>query len=265
MSKIELIRDYWISDSGVVSVDYVVLSGAIVGMGLGVIGVVSSGVSHLSMEIGSHMSSMRVPGILFAMQEFYDFDDGFDDWTVLVNAHEDPVLTGMLGPFFDQSGNPVVLNTFEFQDGTEFAVIEFDLMAVGRWEAHDHMRLFANGQMIDATRLRNENIQSIFSDDSDDTEIAYQFIERRTYGSEVIEERIDIANSSLENGATTTHDAIRSNVNQEAEYTVQVVVRNPGSELEFGIGRSGNSPYPGEAWAVENFLVESANTDPNAD
>lgn len=250
-------------ESGAVTVDHVVLSGAMVGMALAVMGVVTGGVANLSGDIATQLGSMRVPGILFATEEFYDFDDGFGDWTVLVSAHEDPVLTGMLGPFYDQSGNPVVLNTFEFADGTEFAVVEFELTAVGRWEAHDDMRFFVNGEMIDATRLRNGNIESIFTDGNDDTEIAYQFIDRRNYDSDVVDERIDIANSTLENGATTSRDALRSNVDREAEYTVQVVIRNPGTEMELGIGRNGSSPFPGEAWAVENFVVESANADPN--
>jgi len=257
-------KNFLVDDTAAVSVDYVVLTGAMTGLGVAVMAVVSGGVADLSGDIAGQMIGMSVPGVIFDSEQFYNFENGFGDWTVLVDAHEDPVLNGVLGPFYDQSGNPVVVNTFEFEDGTEYAVVEFTLTAVGRWEAHDDMRFFVNGEMIDATRLRNGNIQSIFSDDSDETEIAYQFIERRNFGSDVVEERIDIANSTVANGATTTRDTIRSNVDREAEYTVQVVVRNPGTEMELGLGRNGSSPYPGEAWAVDDFLVESANTDPNA-
>lgn len=255
---------YLHSETGAVTTDFVVLTGGVVGLGMATMAVVSGGVQSLSGDIAGHLSGISVPGVIFSSIIHEDFEDGFGNWNVQISAHEDPLLNGVLGPFFDQSGEPVLLRDLYFVDGTEYAVLEFDLTAVGRWEANDDMRFFVNGELIDATRLQGASIQSVLSDDSDETQVAYQFVERTTTTGQVVDERIDIANATLENGATTTRDAIRSNVNQQSEYTVQVVIRNPGTDMQFGVGRNGRSPYPGEAWAIDEFHVEASEVDPNA-
>jgi len=257
--------DFICDECGAVTTDFVVLTAGTVGLGIAAISVVVGGLSDLSFDIRDHLNGIQVPGVLFSSIYQEDFSNGFGDWSTLIGAHDDPLLDGVLGPFFDQSGEPVVLRDFYFADGTEFAVLEFDLTAVGKWEANDDMRFYVNGTLIDATRLREQNIQSVLSDDSDDTLVAYQFVERSSVTGAAVDERLAIANATVANGATKDRDAIKSNVNRQSEYAVQVVIRNPGTAMEFGIGRNGRSPYPGEAWAMDNFLVQGSQTDPNAE
>ena len=132
-------------------------------------------------------------------------------------------------------------------------MFEFDLYTIGNWEAHDEMRLFVNGVMIDATRLAGGSTTTVGGDNSEATLVSYNFIERESVGRDVTEERLAIAAAWYEaeaNGAQ--YEAIRSNVNTQSSYTVQLVVENPNESLQFGIGRAGDDPYGGEAWAIDN-------------
>ncbi len=252
-------------EAAAITADWTVMSAAIVGLGVATMSVVSGGVENLSWSISSGLTDISVPGYVFSTTRSYDFSDGFGDWVTSISSHADPTLVDVLGPFYDQSGEEVVSNSFTFAPGTEFAVIEFDLTTVGRWEPNDDFRLFVDGDLIDASSLRNGAIEQVLSDDSDETQVAYRFIEnRRIRDDAIIEQRLEIANNTIENGATRDLDAIRSNVNREADYTVQVVVRNPQTSMDFGMGRSGRSPYPGEAWAIDNVVVEASETDPSA-
>ncbi len=270
MAQIFSLNAFLRSESGAVTTDWVPLVGATVGLGLAVTGVVSGGLSDLAGNIRDTLNGDIVSGsssgssgdagagdgagdgspVLLAMSDFAGGDDG---WSVLVDEHPDPVLVDMLGPFYDQSGNPVVLNTYEFDPDTGFAIFEFDLATIGNWEAADQMRLFVNGVMIDATSLRGGSTQTVATDGSDATEVAYNFIERERVTRDVAEERLEIADHYNElYNADENYEATRSNVNTQSSYTVQVVITNPGEELEFGIGRAGDDPYGGEAWAVDN-------------
>jgi len=53
----EMIKNFASSESGAVTVDWVVLTAAIVGLGLAVMAVVSGGVENLSNDIGSTLAT----------------------------------------------------------------------------------------------------------------------------------------------------------------------------------------------------------------
>jgi Flp pilus assembly pilin Flp len=47
-------------ESGAITVDWVVLTAAIAGLGLAVVGVVSGGLENIATEIGTHLASQEV-------------------------------------------------------------------------------------------------------------------------------------------------------------------------------------------------------------
>ncbi len=51
---------FWTSESGAVTVDWVVLTGALVGLGLATMGVVSGGVEDLSNDTATHLENVEV-------------------------------------------------------------------------------------------------------------------------------------------------------------------------------------------------------------
>lgn len=258
-------------ESGAVSTDWVPLVSATVGLGLAVTGVVSGGLESLASNIRDTLNSDIIAGISGASSgsssesgansgddglvelAFNDFSNGDQGWITIADEHEDPLLFDMLGPYFDQSGSPVVMNTYSFDPDTGYAMFEFDLHTIGNWEAADQMRLFVNGVMIDATRLNGGSTNSVADDNSDETLVSYNFIERESVHRDVSAERLEIANAYYEaEVGDANYEAVRSNVNTQSAYTVQVVVQNPSEQIQFGIGRVGDDPYGGEAWAVDN-------------
>ncbi|MGP1359059.1 pilus assembly protein [Roseicyclus sp.] len=56
----EMIKNFAKSESGAVTVDWVVLTAAIVGLGLAVMAVVSSGVQNLSGDINTQLQSQNI-------------------------------------------------------------------------------------------------------------------------------------------------------------------------------------------------------------
>lgn len=267
MTRLKPVHDFISCEAGAVTTDWVPLVGATVGLGLAVTGVVSGGVEGLASSIRDTLNSDIIAGVSGAEAGegtaggddglvelvFNDFSDGDQGWITIADEHEDPLLFDMLGPYFDQSGDPVVLNTYSFDPETGYAMFEFDLHTIGNWEAADQMRLFVNGVMIDATRLSGGSTHTVGGDNSDETLVSYNFIERESVHRDVSAERLEIANAYYEaEVGDANYEAVRSNVNTQSAYTVQVVVQNPSEQIQFGIGRVGDDPYGGEAWAIDN-------------
>lgn len=273
MAGLNTVSAFCLDESGAVTTDWVPLVSATVGLGLAVAGVVSGGLESLAGSIRDTLNSDIIAGGSGGASgagsgagadaaggndglvelAFNDFTNGDQGWITMAEEHDDPLLDGMLGPYYDQSGAPVLLNTYSFDPDTGYAMFEFDLTTIGNWEAADQMRLFVNGVMIDATRLAGGSTNSVASDGSDETLVSYNFIERESVSRDVTEERLEIAAAWYEAEADgARYEAIRSNVNTQSEYTVQVVVQNPSEQIQFGIGRIGDDPYGGEAWAIDN-------------
>ncbi len=261
MNIARLIKTFAESDQGAVTVDWTVLTGSMVGLGVAGISTISVGLSDLTADIDRSLRLMGVPDFARTLISTDTFDGGLlGEWSSTVASYEDPVLKNMMGPFRDASANPVLFRDLEFIDGTEYAVMEFDLTTVGHWEASDDMRLFVDGELIDATSLEtNQDPNSVFDDGNDETQVAYTIVETRRTNSEHADERYNLAAAHDPDAAAENPQVTRSNVEKEADYTVQVVIKNPGTNMNFGIGRGKvESPFPGEAWAVDNFAVSSS-------
>ncbi len=60
MKLIKMLRSFKADDSGAVTVDWVVLTAAIVGLGIAVLAVVDDGVSNLSSDISNQLTSQSI-------------------------------------------------------------------------------------------------------------------------------------------------------------------------------------------------------------
>jgi hypothetical protein len=234
------------------------LAAGVIGLAASVLAVVSMGMDRMSSDIRVALEEQVSDEEEDHDALAFDFADGFGAWTAAIQAHSDPLIGEALGPFYDQSGAEVLTHAFSFPPGTEYAVFEFDMTAVGRMEGHDDFRVFVNGAMIDATSIRDGRIDDALVNDHDGARVTYQFVGHdRVSDGAAIQRRMDTANTTVENGATTRRAALRSNVDRQSTYRMQVVVEDPGTEMQLGFGRGGNSPYPGEAWSIDNMTVET--------
>jgi len=244
------------AEEGSITADWVVLSASVVGLGIAVLAAVTPGIGNLTSDIDTSMSEQVVVPAEPSSETAFDFSDGFASWGTAITSYTDPLISDALGPFYDQSGEEVLSNTFAFDPGTEFAVVEFDMTAIGKMERHDDFRVFVNGEMLDATSIRDGRIDGTLVNDHEAGRVAYQFMDHERISDDAaIQQRIETANTTAENGATTGRDALRSNVDRQSTYRMQVVVRNPTPETRIGFGRGGNSPYPGEGWSIDNMTV----------
>ncbi len=256
-----LLQTFLRSDQGAVTVDWTVLTGSMVGLGVAGISTISVGLSDLTSDIDRSLRLMGVTEFARTLISTDTFDGGsLGKWSSNIASYDDPVLKNMMGPFRDESGDATLFRSLEFIEGTEYAVMEFDLTTIGKWEASDDMRLYVDGQMIDTTSLMTGNLHTTFDDGNDETQIAYSVVETRKSDSDVVTERMELAKEYDPVGYNANPRKVETNVRKETDYTVQVVVKNPGKNMNFGIGRGrGNtSPQPGEAWAIDNFAVSSS-------
>ncbi|RMD49613.1 MAG: pilus assembly protein [Alphaproteobacteria bacterium] len=60
MKLIKMLRSFKADDSGAVTVDWVVLTAAIVGLGIAVLAVVDDGVANLSSDISNQLTSQSI-------------------------------------------------------------------------------------------------------------------------------------------------------------------------------------------------------------
>jgi hypothetical protein len=252
-----------VREDGAVTTSWTMLSAGVVGLAAAVLSIFSMAMNDVGSDVRTAMQNQIRDTVAGAALMAYDFADGFGDWTAAVESHADPLISGALGPFYDQSGDEVLSQTFSFPPGTEYAVFEFDMTAIGRMEGHDDFRVFVDGEMVDATSIRDGRIDGVEVNDNGAARVAYQFVGQEWISDNAaIQQRIATANTTVDNGATTRRAAIGSNVDRESTYRMQVVVRDPGQEMQLGFGRGGNSPYPGEAWSIDNMTVEAAGSAP---
>lgn len=251
-------------EDGAITTNWTLLSAGVIGLAAAVLTVVAAGMDAAGSDIATTLEEQAAPEVEEVAFDF-DFAGGFADWTAGIEAHSDPLISDALGPFYDQSGEEVLTRSFSFPPGTGFAIVEFDLTAVGRMEGHDDFRIFVNGEMVDATSIRDGRIDGVEVNERDGALVAYGFAgHRRVDDPAAVDRRMATATGTEANGATTGRAPLRSNVDRESAYRVQVVVADPGETMTLGFGRGGNSPYPGEAWAIDDMTVRGAAAAPDA-
>lgn len=255
-----LLRD----EDGATTTNWTLLSAGVIGLAAAVLTIVAAGMEDAGSGIATTLEEQAGQGAEAVALDF-DFSGGFADWTAAIEAHADPLIADALGPFFDQSGQEVLTRSFSFPPGTDYAVFEFDLAAIGRMEGHDDFRVFVDGEMIDRTSIRDGRIDGVEVNDHGNSRVAYEFAgHRRVNDAAAIDRRMETAAATEANGATTGRRPIASNVDRERTYRVQVVVQDPGENMTLGFGRGGRSPYPGEAWAIDDMTVRAAEGAPDA-
>ena len=69
---LDLIRTFRADEDGAVTVDWVVLTAAIVGLGIAVLAAVKTGTVNMATDIGNNMDNAKVPMIPFDPVEPFD-------------------------------------------------------------------------------------------------------------------------------------------------------------------------------------------------
>lgn len=213
------------SESGAVTVDWVVLTAAAVGLGLATIGVVSNGVESAANETADALASVDTGAPFFSDAELLnlDFSDGlgaFVGGTVANLPGFGEVL--QLGPDEETTA------TLSVPPGAESATVTFDIIGGDDLSGED-ATISINGQIV-----------SVYADDHGNVTIS----DTAPAGISVSVDQ-HATNSPLGAGSHG-HDS-------RATYTI--TVDNPGTSLTLGVHSGAGEPTWDEFYALDNVNV----------
>ena len=150
-------------ESGAVTVDWTVLTAAIVGLGISAAAAVRTGTTNLGQDVESSLSGASVADLSWAFARdlvSQNFADGnFDGWSVA--RHQVFGAWGdMLGPFGTETMNNPLTYDVSLPDGMTDALVKFDLIVADSWDGvagptnpwtnalGDSLRLMVDGETI---------------------------------------------------------------------------------------------------------------------
>ncbi len=213
-------------ESGAVTVDWVVLTGAVVGLGLAATAVVSGGVESLSNETAEELASTSISTRFASLVSLFNGDfsngsGGFSGGTV-INAPG-------FGEILQVGQNETVELTLDVPPGSSSATIDFDLIAADDFDG-DSATILVNGQTV-----------SVYTDDNGN---------------------ISIADGGV-SGVSVSVNQQYTNSNQgggalgDSRATYSITVDNPGSSLTLGVASSQSAGVSNEYFALDNVSVSA--------
>ncbi len=229
------IRTFIKDDSGAVTVDWVVLTGATVGLGLATMGVVSGGIENLSTDVSNQMRNQEVGGLfsnwgaasILASADFTNGDMG--GW-----------VGGQVMAPIEALGEMLVLGpgqstslSLEVPEGAETATLSFDLIG-GDSLDNEVATITTNGTTVTLARGLHNGTMTFTTPD----------VEGVTVNTEVIQSGTNIGG----NGPSSWRDSVTR---------VSVTVDDPGTDLELGMTSGANQHIGDEFFGIDNVEVEA--------
>lgn len=216
------------SEDGAITVDWTVLTGALVGLGLAGATLVSNGVSSLSTDVSDMLSGV--------MQEAADalyssgFDFGAPGWVngTVSNAS---AFGAILGPYGGTGGAQSVHSTFDIPDGTNVASFTFDMIAIDSWDNEDFI-VFVDGEP--AARLNFHH--------STDGVTGQWVSDNPNYTFQVLET------------GPREHSGYNAGWSDQ-QASVQLDIANPGQTVTLGFGSTLDQGIEDESFAVDNVSL----------
>lgn len=249
--------DFITDETGAVTVDWVVVTAAVVGLGISSVAAVRMGANSMGEAIGATLSNASVAPLrwLNSIQTVQqNFADGnFDGWSL---ARQTAVGAWgvMNGPFGAETRNTPLTYDVSLKSGSRNALIEFDLLILDSWDGHDSSD--NNWTTAEGDGLRFQ---------IDGQTIAFEhFVQRQDHGgyrAGMFEQRT----STVEvNGATynlilNPADVLKSsqfgsNV-RDQKWRVQLEAVNAPQNFTLGYQSTADETTGNEAFGITNFAV----------
>lgn len=251
-----VLRTFLAGTSGAVTVDWVVMSAAIVGLGIASAGAVRVGTSALGDDVEASLAGADVASLNWLSAHTVtqqSFADGnFDGWSV-ARAGSFGAWGAMLGPFGSETlANPLTYDV-ELPDGLSNARIGFDLVIGDSWDGHnvpgsvtnalgDSLRLMVGGQVLTTEHF-------VFSSG----------LPGYTHG--MFDERRATATvgDTTFNLVLTPRDPPSANVGGsgwvDQRWNVQIEAVNAPQTFQLGFASTANQTAPDESFGIQNFSV----------
>ncbi|MEM8824098.1 MAG: hypothetical protein AAGF30_10850 [Pseudomonadota bacterium] len=221
-------RQFLRSEGGAVTVDWVVLTAALVGLGLATMSVVRNGIADLSSDVDSELRGMEIQTVFARLRNLaeMDFSDGAGDWFGGTVTN----LPGF-GDVLQLSGGETAELSVDVPDGAGSATISFDMIAADDLNG-DPATIFVNGQAV-----------SIYTDDHGNVNVSNGDVEGISVS--VDHQFINKPEGAGDHG----HDS-------RATYTI--TVDDPGSSLTLGVSSGSDESIGKEFYAIDDVSITSS-------
>lgn len=220
-----MIRRFLGDEDGAVSVDWVVLTAALTGLGLVTVAVVSGGVESLSRDTADALSGVSIQA-RFATSETLlstDFSGGLGAWvggTVASLAGFGDVL--QLGP------GETAMMELSVPAGAQSATITFDMLGIDDLSG-EAATVYVNGQAV-----------ATYSDD---------------HGT-ITTEDLGASGITVNVSQQYTNDPVGAGSHgHDSRATYTITVDDPGETLTFGVGSGSGQPISEEFYAIDDVDV----------
>jgi hypothetical protein len=232
-----MFRNFVTSEAGAVTVDWVVLTAGLVGLGLATTAVVSSGIANVSGDTAGIISGYEIVTAFTETTENTNlggtgFFDGAGSWLGGVATYVDG-----FGEILQIQDGGVVSSYFELPEDTTMAYLEFDLIGGDSLDG-EPAYFVINGQQVAVANGQHSNGTMNFTSNS---------VEGMTFETTTVSQGSDIGGS----GNTNWMDSVT---------TVRVSVENPGPGLSVEVYSGTNQGPEDEFYAVDNVSVSADHT-----
>ena len=223
-----MLRTFATSESGAVTVDWVVLTAGLVGLGLSTVAVVSGGIENLSGDIGQSLANAQVGSNFFAALGSVfssDFSGGAAGWS----GGQMVTLTGF-GNVLQLGPGQLATTSATLPPGATTATITFDLIGVDDLSGAP-ATVFVNGQAV-----------AIYADD---------------HGN-ITTSNPSVSGVSVAIDQQYTNNAAGSGSHgHDSRATYTITVDDPGGSISFGVGSGSNQPTSDEFYAIDDVDISA--------
>ncbi|MEM9319194.1 MAG: hypothetical protein AAGA70_09330 [Pseudomonadota bacterium] len=213
-------------DTGAVTVDWVVLTSAVVGLGIATLGVVSAGVGSSSNAIADELAGTSIQAAFSRAMSL--FSNGFENGRGGFAGGQVVNAPGF-GNILQLGQNDVATLSVDVPDGASSATIQFDLIGADDFDG-DSATVYVNGQPV-----------SIYTDDNGNVT-----------ATDISGNGVTVA---VDQQYTDYNGGGRSLGDSRATYTI--TVDNPGSNVTFGVGSDNTADAGNEYFALDDVRVSS--------
>ncbi|MEM9318035.1 MAG: hypothetical protein AAGA70_03405 [Pseudomonadota bacterium] len=221
-------------ETGAVTVDWVVLTAATVGLGLATSVVVASGVGSLSNETADELEGQTIRQWFTRTAAVMGFENGRGNWLggVISDGPYGNVLRGG-----GSGGLQSAQGSFSLEGDPAFAVATFDMHAIDSWDGENFL-VYVDNQVVATASFDHfggDGLEGTWVSDNPDITFSVQSTSAQT-------------NVGYNGGFA------------DQSFQMQVTVANPSDQMTLGFGSTLDQGVDDESWAVDNISVVGASS-----
>ena len=250
-----MIKGFLRDETGAVTVDWTVMSAAIVGLGLASAAAVRTGTVDLGSDVESALSGASVSSLNWAFARelvSQNFADGnFAGWSQ-TNSTTFGAWGAMLGPFGRETLATPLTYDVNLPEGITNGLITFDLVIGDSWDGHSNATRDAHGW----TNALGDSLRFIVDGEVVTTE---HFLGGNSHSSYLGDRQgtLQIGESTF-NVSMTLRDApqhVSGSGWADQRWSVRIEAENAPQDFQLGFASTVNQSGPDESFGIQNFNI----------